>query len=141
MLNFDFLEKGLGVFSPPHFVYNFPRRIFLMLYSINLEHFTVWLPSCFPSCDVISLEINFIVFLPFFYSTKESRQKSFPLVFFFCLLKKWFEFSKALLKCPSISLLLLKTESHCKTESKLQWQFTNLKIFDSKKLLPKTIFV
>ena len=41
MLNFDFLEKGLGVFSPPHFVYNFPRRIFLMLYSINLEHFTV----------------------------------------------------------------------------------------------------
>ena len=35
MLNFDFLEKGLGVVSLPHFVYDFSRKIILMLYSIN----------------------------------------------------------------------------------------------------------
>ena len=26
MLNFDFLEKGLGIFSPPYFVYDFSRK-------------------------------------------------------------------------------------------------------------------
>ena len=35
MLNFDFLEKGLGIVSLPYFVYDFSREIFLMLYSIN----------------------------------------------------------------------------------------------------------
>ena len=35
MLNFDILEKGLGIVSPPHFVYDFPRKVFLMLYSIK----------------------------------------------------------------------------------------------------------
>ena len=34
MLNFDFLEKGLVIVSP-HFVYNFLRKMFLMLNSIN----------------------------------------------------------------------------------------------------------
>ena len=37
MLNFDFLEKGLGIVSPPHFLYDFSRKnlMFLMLYYIN----------------------------------------------------------------------------------------------------------
>ena len=35
MLNFDFLEKGLGKVSPPHFVYDFSTKIFLKLYSVN----------------------------------------------------------------------------------------------------------
>ena len=35
MLNFDFLEKGLGVVSPPHFVHDFTRKVFFMLYSIG----------------------------------------------------------------------------------------------------------
>ena len=34
MLNFNFPEKGLGLVSPPHFMYDF-SRMFLMLYSIN----------------------------------------------------------------------------------------------------------
>ena len=34
-LAFDFLEEGLGIVSPPYFVYNFSRKIFLVLYSIN----------------------------------------------------------------------------------------------------------
>ena len=35
MLNFDFLEKAPGIVSPPHFVYDFSRKMLLMLYSIN----------------------------------------------------------------------------------------------------------
>ena len=41
MLNFEFLEKGLGIVSPPHFVYDFSRKMFLMLYSINRPNFIV----------------------------------------------------------------------------------------------------
>ena len=35
MLNLDFLEKGLGIVFPPHFVYDFSKEMFLMLYSIK----------------------------------------------------------------------------------------------------------
>ena len=35
MLNFDFLENGLGIISPPHFMYDFLRKMFLVLYAIN----------------------------------------------------------------------------------------------------------
>ena len=44
VLNFDFLEKGLGIVSPPHFVYDFSTKMFLMLYPINWLNFIVWLP-------------------------------------------------------------------------------------------------
>ena len=35
MLNFDYSEKGQGNFSPPHFEYDFSRKMFLVLCSIN----------------------------------------------------------------------------------------------------------
>ena len=35
MLNFEFLEKGVGIVSPLYFMYDFLRKMFLMLYSIN----------------------------------------------------------------------------------------------------------
>ena len=35
MVNFDFLDKGLRTVSPPHFVYDFSTKMFLMLYSIE----------------------------------------------------------------------------------------------------------
>ena len=35
MLNFDILDKGLGIVSPAHFEYDFLTKMFLMLYSIN----------------------------------------------------------------------------------------------------------
>ena len=35
MLNFDNLDKGLGIVSLPHFVYDFSTKMSLMLYSIN----------------------------------------------------------------------------------------------------------
>ena len=42
MLNFNFPEKGLGLVSPPHFVYDFSRKMFLKLYSLNRPIFIVW---------------------------------------------------------------------------------------------------
>ena len=46
MLSFDFLEKdlGLGIVSTPHFLYDFSRKMFLMLYSINQPTFIALLP-------------------------------------------------------------------------------------------------
>ena len=34
MLNFDSLENGLGLVLPLHFVYDFSRKNYFMLYSI-----------------------------------------------------------------------------------------------------------
>ena len=71
MLNFDFLEKDLGIVSPPHFVYHFPRKMFIILYSINWPNFIVSLPLlleilsnictaivCFLGCAAMKFEIN-----------------------------------------------------------------------------------
>ena len=44
ILNFNFSEKGLGVVSPPHFVFVCSRKMFLMLCSVNWPNFIVWLP-------------------------------------------------------------------------------------------------
>ena len=41
MPNFGFSEKGLGLLSPPHFVHDFSRKMFLMLHSINWPNFIV----------------------------------------------------------------------------------------------------
>ena len=44
MLNFDFLDKGVGIVSPAHFVYDFSTKMFLMLGSINSPSFVTSLP-------------------------------------------------------------------------------------------------
>ena len=44
MLNFVLLEKGLGIASQPHFVYDSSRKMFLTLYSINCPNFIARLP-------------------------------------------------------------------------------------------------
>ena len=74
MLNFDFSEKGLGIVSPPHFVYGFSRNMFQekcyipLTDQISLSDFLYVLDNmciaivCFPGCDVIDYEIN-LVFL------------------------------------------------------------------------------
>ena len=84
------LEKGLGIVSPPHFLCDFSRKMFLMLYSIDWPNFIVWHSSllevlgnvcipivCFPSCDVINFEINLVLLIKsLFYMNKKSKQKS-----------------------------------------------------------------
>ena len=70
MLNFDFLDKGLGIASPAHFVYCFSTKMFL-LYSINWSNFIAWLLLlleifgnmyiaivCYPGCDVMDLKLT-----------------------------------------------------------------------------------
>ena len=47
MLNFDFSGKGLGLASLPHFEYDVPTKIFLMLYFAVTLHSIVWLPLLF----------------------------------------------------------------------------------------------
>ena len=80
MLNFDFLERDLGIVSPPRFVYYF--------YVFNLLNVIDWLSLlleilgnmciaivCFSSCDAINFEINLIFLIkPGFFMTKKSRQ-------------------------------------------------------------------
>ena len=85
MLNFNLLEKGLGIVSPLHFPHTFSRKMFLVLYSIKWPNFfvsNIRLYSmciaivCWPSCDVINFEINLIFLIkPFFNITENSRQK------------------------------------------------------------------
>ena len=87
MFKFDFLEKGLGIVSPSHFMNDFSRKIF-MLYSRNWPDFIVWLPLfletfgnmcieilCFSAYDVINFEANLLFLIKlFFYKTKKLRQ-------------------------------------------------------------------
>ena len=94
MLNFNFPEKDLGLVSVPHFVYEFSRKLFHTLGSINWPKFIVWLPFlleildnmcitivCLPVCDVIKFETTLnILIKPFYYITKKSRQKPKYLV-------------------------------------------------------------
>ena len=83
------LEKGLELVSPPHFVHDFSRIIFLMLYSVNRPNFNPWLPlfleilvsRCIviipvPVDDFINFEIkqSFLI-KPFSYMIKQLGQK------------------------------------------------------------------
>ena len=64
MLNFGFLEKGLGIVYPPHFVYDFSRKLFVMLYSVLTDQ--ILLPDClyllgYWSIRVLQLFFNQVV--------------------------------------------------------------------------------
>ena len=70
MFNIDFLGKGLGIVSPPHFVYDFSKKMFLMLYLLSdqislsdwlyfLKYWAICVLQLFAGYDVINFEINF----------------------------------------------------------------------------------
>ena len=80
MLKFEFLDKGLGINSPAHFLYDFSTEIFLMLYSINWPKLIICLPllleilgnMCivivyYPGCDVMDFKINLIFLIEQFF--------------------------------------------------------------------------
>ena len=89
MLNFNFSGKSLGLVHPPHFVYDFSRKKFHMLHSINWPNFVFWLSllltilsnMCITivlqsGCSVMKFENNLIFLIKSFcYMTKRSRQK------------------------------------------------------------------
>ena len=91
MLNFDFLEtvgKCLGIGSQPHVEYDFSRKMFFMLCSIN---WSIYLPDrlyffkyctlctaivCFLGCDVINFEFVRIFLIKMFSCMiKKSKEK------------------------------------------------------------------
>ena len=93
MLNFDFFEKGLGIVSPPYFVYDFSRKMFLMFYSHNRWNFISWLPLllvtlgsmciaivCFPDCDVINFEIILIFLIKLFFTWPKSQDRNLNIL-------------------------------------------------------------
>ena len=57
MLNLDFLQMGLELASPPYFAYNFSRKVFCILYSINWPNFVVWLPLHFRYWGICVLQL------------------------------------------------------------------------------------
>ena len=59
MLNFKFSEKCLGLVSPPHSVYDFSRKMFLMFHSISWPNFIVWLPLLLEILDNMCIAIVF----------------------------------------------------------------------------------
>ena len=79
-------KRGPELVSQPHFLYDFWRKIFLILYSINWPSFIVLLSLlfkmsgnmfnmivCVPVCDVISIEI-YVSFLIKSISYKSKRR-------------------------------------------------------------------
>ena len=75
MLNFDFSEKGLELVSPLQFLYDFSRKIFLILHSINWPNIIVWLPLLLKILGNMCITIVFL--------TKLWRHKfEFDLIFF-----------------------------------------------------------
>ena len=81
MLNFDFLEKSVGMVSPAHFVYDFSGKMTFMLHSITWPNFIVLLPFLLdilgymcvaiiylPVCDVMKFEINLVFLIKLLFS-------------------------------------------------------------------------
>ena len=87
MLNFDFLEKGLGIVSPPHFMRDISRKMFPMLQYILLtdqisladclfflRYWIIYVLQFFvqSGSDVTNFEINLIFLIKLcFYLTKK----------------------------------------------------------------------
>ena len=84
-----FLKGGLELISLAHFLYDFWRKIFILLSAITWPDFIAWLPLlheilgnisivivCWPGFDVINFQTDLVFLIkPFFYMTKTSRQK------------------------------------------------------------------
>ena len=93
---FWFLEKGLGIVSPPHFMYDVSRKMFLVLYFINWPNFSAWLPLlleilcnmciaivCFPGCDVLNFQIRLQFQRAFSYKKlPQTWENAFKLIYY-----------------------------------------------------------
>ena len=104
MLNFNCLEKGLGIVSPPYFGYDFSRKMFLMLYSIQWPYFIVHLPllldlwgdMCIAIVSFLGYDlINFVINLTFLMKLFSYMRKKINFVNnFISLIKPLFYMTK-----------------------------------------------
>ena len=83
--------RGPELVSLPHFLYNFWRKIFFLLYSLNWPNFIVWLPLlweilgnmctaiiCKPGCDIMNFDVNLIFLIkPFFLLDQKVETKTY----------------------------------------------------------------
>ena len=58
MLNFNFSEKGKGLVSSPHFVYDFSRKIFVMLLTDQISLSDCLYFSRYWEICVLQLSVN-----------------------------------------------------------------------------------
>ena len=64
MLNFNFSEEDLGLVSPSYFVYEFSRKMFLILHCINWPNFIVWLPLILKILSSMCIMRHYCTFVP-----------------------------------------------------------------------------
>ena len=57
---FWFLGKGLELVSPPHLIYDFWRKMFLMLYFISWPNVVAWLPLLLEILDNLCIAFQFV---------------------------------------------------------------------------------
>ena len=86
---FQKAKKGLELVLLPHFLHNYLRKIFLLIYSTTWLNVMVWLSLlceilgnvcivivCWPGCDVLNFEINLICLIkPFFLHDQKLKTK------------------------------------------------------------------
>ena len=88
MLNFDFLDKGLGIVSPAHFVYDFSVSCYILLTDqISVNRLLLLLEKLGNMCiaivyyqdyDVMPFEINLIFLIePFFLHDQKFMTKTY----------------------------------------------------------------
>ena len=64
MLNFELLEKYLGIVSPPNFVYDFSKKIFLMLYSPCCIHIILTKFHCLIDFTLVWNNHSYVISVP-----------------------------------------------------------------------------
>ena len=152
MINFNFSGKGLGLVSLPHSVYDYSRKMFHVLHSINSPNFIVWLPLLLeilgnmyitivslPGCDVVKVETN-LIFLnkPFCYMTKKSRQKFRYLEnkkSFWCEIKSIFHHLLRAFSCQELSQTwecTFKYSTDFERKFTVAWKLTKILLSDKK---------
>ena len=78
MLNFDFSEKGLAIVSPPSFVYEFSRKMFLIIfYYISKFHCLIAFTSGDIGKHVLQLFVSLAVMHKFLSKPDLSNQVIF----------------------------------------------------------------
>ena len=88
MLNFDFSKSGQEIVSPPHVLHNFSRKLFYILYYMNLANFIVRLllflgisgdmsivTDCYPVSEVMNFKIYLSFLVTFFPTCPKSQSK------------------------------------------------------------------
>ena len=79
MLNFDFLEKGLGIVPPPLYSINWPNSIVSLPLLLDILGNMCIAIVCFSGFDVINFEINLYFYSSGFSTWPKIKNKNLTL--------------------------------------------------------------